>query len=186
MSDKAFVLRLTGKRDSNSIVYTLQNNQNKTSATIRKKMESVIVELFERNLPDPEKEIKPVYDKLSTLTFDMTTKGLQEAAQALGELLSKETPYSNGSLIKVKVLPIAKTDDPWVFMGGQISDTVLDIHGNIHITVEKGKCKYVLTKEQAEGRRVTVPKFIIFNERGDFQLISTSEFDHYFEMAHVH
>jgi hypothetical protein len=185
LSKNNFVLRLTGEHLPNSILYSLQNNQNKTVARICKSGDWIEVKLLSRDLPDPEKEMRPEYRDLGSRSFVCDEKGIKQAAAVICAVLDEETPYSLKSVVKIKVMPLLQINDPWVFRGGRITGVQQSEHLS-RIEVENGQCAYTLTPEQVANERVKVRKYLLFNDKGEFQSVSSSEFDFYYEMKYVH
>ena len=184
LSEADFVLRLESERKPSAIVYKLENNQNKTSASISKRLNTIRVELFRRPLPDPEQCIKPPISLVSAFVFDKTEDGLQAAAQALCDVLAAPNAYSDKEVVRVKVYPNAPPGDPWSFSGGQITGIVNDEKADEWVLVTHSS-RYSVAKARLHGRTPKLMQFVVFDGKGGVELVMETEYDFYFESAHA-
>lgn len=184
LSTSDFIVRLSGEHIGREVHYQLYNSQNKTYAAIQRFNGTVKLRLWQRLLPDPEIGFKPGVSEATIRSFPFTEAGRNQAAKVLQEWLDQLTPYSEQSVTKVKVTPTATPLEPWTFAGGQVSKL---IPGDINLTVEveDGEVTYVIPNDKLLNHRPSVSKFVLFNEDGDFQFISSTEFHFYFRMVNV-
>jgi hypothetical protein len=185
LSSKDFVLRLTGIPEGNTLKYKLVNNRNKTHALIYRKHQKIFVEIFRRLLPDPEKYIKPVFSVQDKEVFNVDTEGIEKASIMLQKALDEETIYSLDEVVKVKVY-VKPQDIPWTFYGGRISqiDTLDLPEGTVfRVYVENNSHHYDIPLDKTINRRICVLKYIVFNDKGGFEMVHSDEFNAYFEMA---
>lgn len=180
---KKSTLRLTGNRTNNTIIYTLRNSQNKTSADFYKRNKMFHLDLYKRDTPDPEKAIKPDNVMLSSYVFKKgSIDELEEMAQLVSDLVTMETPYSQGTVKKTKVVPTSDAVDKTMLRGGQITGILYNAD-DTELIVEKGKARYHMNKDVLGECRLSLLKYIIFNDKNEFALINSPEFDFYYEMA---
>lgn len=182
--DKKFTLRLTGNRTNNSIIYSLRNSQNKTSADIFKRNRMFYLELYKRDLPDQEKAIKPDSTMVSGYVFQ---KGgiddLATIADLIAQHITMSTPYSENKVKRIKVISAKQPGTCGnSFTGGQITGIVYN-DNTVELVVENDKVRYHLSKESVEGCRLSLLKYIVFNDKNEFALINSPEFDVYYEMV---
>lgn len=182
--DTKYTIRLTGNRTNNSIIYTLRNSQNKTSVDVYKRNRIFHLELYKRDLPDQTKAIKPDSTLVGNYVFQRgDVVELEEMADLIAKHMSMDTPYSEGTVSRIKVRIAAQpgTADG-CFVGGQISGIVYNDDETVEVIVERGSARYILSKAQVEDCRLALLKYIIFNNSGEFALINSPEFNVYYEM----
>ncbi len=184
-SNTQFVVRLTTeKRAGGRLIYVLANNQNKTSVQIAADTDGFVASLHERALPDPEMGFKPPVVQLKARSF--SDHDLEEASAFIAAHLDKNTPYSLNTVVRIKVTPTANPLEAWTFAGGRITTMQTDDAG-VHLTVEDGKQTYFIPHVKLLGasNRPAVYKCVLFNENGDFEFLSSGDFDAYFVMKNV-
>jgi hypothetical protein len=178
-----FTLRLYGERKTRSIVYTLENTENKTKAIISKKGETIRIELFSRQLPDPEKYIKPDYKLISAYLFNRSPAGLEEAATAISLVLDEHTPYSLKEVVKAKVYSLANSKDPWSFYGGIIHE-VQYFDGFCTIAINNHKLLKQINNPLEMKPMPNVGTYAIFNQQDKVEVVGTEEeFNYYFKQV---
>lgn len=181
--DKKQTIRLSGDRRNNTIVYKLRNSHNKTSAEIYKRNKMYYLNLHKRDLPDMEKSIRPDNIILSSHVFK---KGdideLAKIAELVCELVTSETPYSLGEIAKMEVSPIQLLDRK-TLIGGQITGISYKDCDVAEVVIENGRAKFQLKIEKIEKSRIKLLKCIIFNDRGEMAVVSSQEFDFYYQMV---
>ena len=183
-SDKDYILRLTSTiEEGEGIVYHISNGQNKTTVDLIRKNKVIYVKLYQRVLPDPEKYIKPAKYLVGSHEFS-ALDAVPETIAVLFAHLNQDNPYSKGEVTKVKVNYKPNQNTPWCFFGGRISAVDQLSDDSVKLTVEGGKWTYVIPLASALHKRVNKLKYIIFNENSDFDVVSSSEFDFYFEMTY--
>ena len=183
LGQEDFVLRLSAERKPSSIIYHLENNQNKTLAHISKKGNTVRVETYRRELPDPERFIKPTHAPVKACLFECTPEGLESAAQALYEVMGTHTAYSKQSVLKVKVYETAPAGDPWALSGGLITQVIYLSKDEVSVTVNH-RAEHRFNLSQFYGQvtpRLT--KYLVVGNDQKAEVVNESEFGFYFELA---
>lgn len=186
LSQKDFVLRLYGIPGNSLLTYKLVNGCSKTYSLIYRKANQIYVEVFTKALPDPEHFIKPAFNAQALEVFEASDEGLEQASIAIQEAMDQDTPYSLGEVTKVKVYR-QSTDIPWTFVGGRIS-AIEELSSNeenqiVRVYVDGNKTHYDIALKDTLDKRVAVLKYIVFNDKGEFQTIHSDEFDAYFELV---
>lgn len=179
--DKKATLRLTGNRTNNTIVYSLRNSQNKTQADLYKRNKVYHVDLYKRDLPDMRKAIKPENVLVASFVFK---KGdvveLAKMAELVTGLVVADTPYSLGTVNKIKVSPVSLPHA--TLIGGQITGIEYKEDDVVNITVENGKASYTVRTCEFGESRLNPLKYIVFGLHGEVTLINSPEFEFYYEM----
>lgn len=183
-STTSSIVRLNGERKSEHIEFELHNGQNKTQVHITDHGNRARALFFKRPAPDPAKGFRPIMERVRAIDIQLNWGGLNTLSTLAREHLEQDTPYSLGTITKVKVTPTLKPLDAKSFAGGQIT-FMEEIDGVLHLTIEGGKCKYTVHKDRLYGRKVAAYKYVLFNETGDFDFVGSNEFHFYFEMAHA-
>lgn len=179
-TDDDFVVRLDSDRRAKTIVYRLENSQNKTCASISKRLNRVMVELTKRLLPDPENGIKPPMALESAFVFEKTDEGLAKAAAALAKVIGARTPYSERTVTKIKVYPNAPASDPWSFSGGLITSIVSDWKADTWV-INVGATVFTIPKKTFGRQSPKVLQYLV-TDGNRAELVMETEFDHYFEL----
>lgn len=183
LSQEDFVLRLSAERKPSSIIYHLENNQNKTLAYISKKGNTVRVETYRRELPDPERFIKPGHVPVEAGLFECTAEGLALAAQALCQVMGTHTAYSKQNVLKVKVYETAPEDDPWALSGGLITHVAYTGKDDLTVTVNK-RIVHHLKISQFYGQVIPrLMKYLVLGSDHKAEVVNESEFGFYFELV---
>lgn len=186
LSQEDFVLRLSAERKPSAILYHLENSQNKTMACISKKGNTIRVETFRRELPDPERFIKPSHVPVEANLFECTAQGIAKAAQALCSVVGTHTPYSQQRVLKAKVYDTPQADDPWALHGGIITGVTYVGHDEMRVTVNH-HTSHLFKISQFYGHVIPrLTKHLVMDNRGHAEVINESEFDFYFERHHAH
>lgn len=183
-SSSGTIVRLYGERKLDHIEFELSNGQNKSQVRIIGQKGRAKALLFQRAAPDPVVGFRPAMVREGTVDVVLNWAGLQTLSETVRNHLEKDTVYSLGTVVKIKVTPTAKPVEPWSFAGGQITH-LEEADDAFHLTVEGGKYVYTIPKARMYGRKLASFKYVLFNENGDFDFVGSNEFNFYFEMKHV-
>ena len=181
-SNRKTILRLTGERSSRSIIYRLRNSENKTYAEIYKRKKIYYIHLYKRDLPDINKSIKPTNILLGSHVFIKgDIEDQYDMAKLIGELITSDTDYSLRKINKIKVSPFPLKDQK-TLIGGRITGIVYKENQMVNVVIENGLASFNLNLEKFSKHRLSLLKYIIFNDRDEMVLINSPEFDFYYEM----
>jgi hypothetical protein len=182
LSTTDFVLRLEADHRAHTIHYNLVNSQNKTMAVISKRGETIRVETFRREQPDPEYHIKPGFSPVSAFVFKKDAEGFQDAAQALVDVLDAPTAYSERTVTKVRVHQCEHPPEPWAFTGGLITGVINnedDQSWTVHL---QGKRIVRMAKLAAPASYPKVLMYLVSDGRNS-EIVNATEFHFYFELV---
>lgn len=183
LSRREGVVRLSADYEDHSEVrYQLYNSQGKTYVSLFRRGGQVILSLFQRNTPDPERGFKPELTKPVDCEMELRSSSIDAAAAMIQKHLDQDTPYARGTVTRIRVTPTAKVIEPWTFCGGRVT-ALYNTHADVRIEVDHGKNVFFIPHEKMAGHRPGVMKYIVFNEFGEFAFIVSSEFHIYFEMV---
>lgn len=176
-----YTLRVLKEKVSRYIHYRIDNKKNKTFAIVSKRRNKITVEVYQKQLPDPLKYIKPPYQQVLSQTEDNTPEGRFNIANFVLSRLDTENEYSKGEVIKTKVCTGCTEGQTGTLMGGKISDIYYSNGTKATVVIENG-LSFNLPSDQVVEKDAAVHRFIVLDKDMNFDIVRSSEFDHYFQL----
>lgn len=172
-------LRVTKDKVNRKISYIAENKRNKTCAIFSKRRELINVIVMKKQLPDPSRYIKPEYVAISEVNAENNHLGKQTLAEIMIDVLCSDTPYSTQEYKRAKVystLGRAKAGES--FTGGVVTD-LQQVNDDAIVTTSTG-LQFTLPFSAVMDKKVMLNKYIIMNDKRDFEVVQQNEFDQYF------
>lgn len=176
-----FVLRVSKEQIKRKNYYTIENTKNKTKAIISKQRDKISLEVKMKLLPDPTKYIKPPYITVHEIVATSDDNGKLEIANKILDVMDKNNPYSNQLVEKTKVYADYIEGKEDILIAGKITD-VFDCEENKIIVIDNG-LSFAVPIEEAEAKRAMVNKYIILDNMLKFEVMYSSEFNHYYDLV---
>jgi hypothetical protein len=176
-----YTLRVLKEKVSRYLYYRIDNKKNKTYAIISKQKRTISVEVYQKQLPDPNKYIKPPYLQVISGKEENTVEGRMNIANYVLSILDTENEYSKGEVIKTKVCVSCGTVDNNTLIGGRISDIYFSNGTNATVIIDNGM-SFNLPCIEVSEKEALVNRFIVLDKDMNFDIVRSSEFDHYFQL----
>lgn len=179
-----YTLRVLKEKVSRYIHYRIDNKKNKTFAIIAKQKNKLIVEVYQKQLPDPLKYIKPPYQQVLSKFEENTEEGRFNIANYILSVLDTENAYSKGEVVKTKVCTSCTVGQTGTLMGGKISDIYYSNANDVTIIIENGlSFNFPLEQVAEKEPEIAIHRFIVLDKDMNFDIVRGSEFDHYFQLV---